>query len=249
MAESTEKAPKKGVLVPSDDLKIEVDEKFFPEELVEQPGIVSENWLTQKPNMTASLIALVSSIFVALGSLVYWHNLFDIASFMVASRQSVYEQNEFWRAWSTLLVHADQKHLLGNLFLFFILGFFLTGYFGLLVFPIMAFLIGGVTNFIVLWQMPQFSSLIGLSGVVFWMGGVWLVLYFLIDRRKTLLQRAIRTLGVALVLLMPSEAFDPTISYQSHLVGFFLGLVFGILFFYFNISRFRQAEINRTELP
>lgn len=214
----------------------------------EQPATIAENWLTQKPDVSAGLIALLATLFVALGSIFYWQNLFDISDFMTASRQGIYIHHEYWRAWTTLVVHADQKHLLGNLFLFFILGFFLSGYFGLIVFPFMAFLLGGLTNLLVLWGMPELHTLVGLSGVVFWMGGAWLTLYFLIERRKSLLQRALRTIGVGLVLFMPSEAFDPTISYQTHFVGFLSGVVFAILFFYLNFSLFRNAEINRVVL-
>ena len=38
-------------------------------------------------------------------------------------------------------------------------------------------------------------------------------------------QRYLRTLGVAVLLFMPSEAFDPAISNRTHLAGFFLGVL------------------------
>jgi rhomboid protease GluP len=211
-----------------------------------EQAIISENWLTRKPQESASLITLISTLIVILGSLVYWDNFFDLASLMPASHESIFVNHEYWRAWTTLFVHADQKHLLGNLFLFYIFGYFLSGYFSLSVFPVAAISMGGLTNLIVVWGMPSVSTLIGISGVVFWMGGAWLILYFLIDHRKTVLQRLIRSVGVALVLFMPSETFDPSISYKTHLIGFALGILFGFLYYIFNFKLFRSAEVHRT---
>lgn len=205
----------------------------------------TENWLTRKPHESASLITLISTLIVILGSLVYWDNFLDLADLMPASHESIFVKHEYWRAWSTLFVHADQKHLLGNLFLFFIFGYFLSGYFSLVVFPVAAIVMGGLANLMVVWGMPSFSTLIGISGVVFWMGGAWLILYFLIDHRKTIWQRLIRSVGVALVLFMPSETFDPSISYKTHLIGFALGILFGVLYYIFNFKLFRSAEVDR----
>lgn len=162
---------------------------------------------------------------------------------MSASRTLVFHDKEIWRAWSTLFVHGDGKHLLANTFLFFILGFFLNGYFGFLLFPIVAFFIGGVTNLIVLAGMPSETHLVGASGIVFWMGGAWLVLYTLLESRKSLFQRTLRALGVGALMFMPAEAFDPHVSYQAHLVGFILGVVCGLIFYQMRRSEFLAAEI------
>jgi rhomboid protease GluP len=227
------------------DLPDELASTASPSELTKEQIVIAENWLTRKPDQWASLIALISTLIVTIGSLVYWNNFFDLAILMPASHESIFVKYEFWRVWSTLLVHADQKHLISNLFLFYILGYFLSGYFGLVVFPIAALAFGGLTNLIVLWGMQTLTTLIGLSGVVFWMGGTWLALYFLIERRKAIWQRLLRTLGVALVLFMPSEAFDPSISYKTHFVGFILGILFGFFYNYSHFTLFRSAEFNR----
>jgi rhomboid protease GluP len=208
---------------------------------------VEENWLTRKPDSMASLITLTSILMIVFVSAVYWNNYFDLSQYLIASPDSVFKNHEYWRAWTSFMVHADEKHLLGNLFLFYIFGFFLAGYFGVVVFPLTAFFVGGIINLIVLWKMPLSATLVGVSGVVFWMGGVWLVLYFLIETRKTFFQRIIRSIGVGLVLFMPSEAFDPSVSYKAHFVGFVLGILCGVLIYFKNFSAIRSAEINRIE--
>ena len=84
------------------------------------------------------------------------------------------------------------------------------------------------------------------SGVVYWMGGAWLALYFNLDLIRTKLQRALRIGGVALGVFFPASAFDPAISYSAHLVGFLLGLAFGIIYFELRRTTFEKAIVTET---
>ena len=223
------------------------DDSSINESPIETKNVISENWLTRSPHKKAEIIALFSSLIVIIVSLLNWNNIFNLGTLMPANFDHVFTQHEYWRAWTTLLVHADPHHLLGNLFLFTILGYFLMGYFGIFMFPIFAFLFGGITNFFVLYNMPKSIFLVGLSGVVYWIGGAWLSLYFLVENRKTFFQKTLRTLGVALLIFMPSEAFDPSISYQTHLVGFIFGFFFGIIYYLFKFKTIKAAEVYRLE--
>jgi rhomboid protease GluP len=204
----------------------------------------SDNWLTQKPNNGALLTVLISIFSVVLGAYVHWYDFLGLASHLVASPKAVFTDHQYWRLWTTLFVHADFSHLVSNLFLFGILGFLLSGYFGPWLFPIAAITAGGLTNFLVLSSMPVETRLVGLSGVVFWMGGAWLTLYFLIETRKTVSQKLLRTIGISLVLFMPSEAFDPSISYRAHGYGFVLGILFGGIYFLKNFRVYQLAIVN-----
>lgn len=210
--------------------------------------VIRETWLSRSISSTASLVSALATLVLALGSLIYSRNWQGLSPLMDAARAQVFEHGEIWRLWTTLFAHADEKHLLSNAFLFFILGIFLRGHFGASVFPLMAFLWGGVINAFALWTMSGQASLIGASGVVFWMGGVWLSLYFLLDRRRTLVQRTLRAVGVGLLLFMPAEAFDPSISYRTHLIGFLLGLVWGTLVYLWRRQEFLAAELIDAEI-
>jgi rhomboid protease GluP len=210
---------------------------------------VKENWLTRKPAASAGIVMALVTLFLVLGSLCYWMDLpWGASSWMAASKSLVFEKHQYWRAWTTLLVHADGKHLLGNASLFFVLGAFLTGYFGVFLVPFSGFLLGGVVNLLVLSGMPAETQLIGVSGVVFWMGGAWLALYFLIETRRSVNQRALRALGVGLVLFMPAEAFDPSISYKCHFWGFVFGLAWGGLYYLIKKRPLREAEVRETTI-
>jgi membrane associated rhomboid family serine protease len=210
---------------------------------VASPMILRETLLSQKPDPLAPVAMAITTLMVVLLSIMAWTDFAGAEEWMGASREEVFNQQQYWRAWTTLFVHGDGKHLLSNSFLFFTLGTFLTGYFGIARVLLSAFFFGGVTNLWVLQSMPLQTHLIGLSGVVFWMGGAWLILYFLIDRKRTWVHRFLRAMGVGLLLFMPAEAFDPSISYQSHFVGFISGIIAGLLYFQFNKKSLREAEV------
>lgn len=209
--------------------------------------MITATWLTQKPSSSAWFIAVWSTAVLYFGSIFYWTDTLSAASWMPASYSEVFIQKEFWRLWTTLFAHADFGHLISNSLLYFIFGYFLAGYFGAWLFPTLALAMGGVINAIVVSQYHGDIRLIGMSGVVYWMGGAWLVLYLLLDQQRSVTQRILRVMGVALAVFMPSTAFDPQISYGAHLVGFLVGLVSGGVYYYFRRHTFLKAIIKVEE--
>ena len=205
--------------------------------------IVRRTWLSRQPSASAALMIAVVQMTLVLGASIYWRDGRDGRDVMAASPALVFNQHQYYRLWTTLFAHADIGHLLANSLLFVTLGFFLNGYFGWKVFPVAALLFGGITNFLALLTYAPDTTLIGASGMVSWMGGAWLILYFAINRQKSMGQRAMRSAGVALLLFAPSETFDPHISYRTHLIGFVLGLVSGYLYFERHKTRLRSAEV------
>lgn len=206
-------------------------------------SIVKETWLSQKPNSWAFVAGAFSTLLLVLGSIIYIRNWGGAFEWMPATAAALFSPYSFWRAWTALLAHADEKHLLSNSFLFFILGSFLTGYFGYWIFPVMAFVFGGLINFIVVSYSDPQITLVGASGMVFWMGGLWLTLYFLLDIKHSLYQRSLRALGVGLMLFFPAQAFDPHISYSSHFVGFALGIFCAAVYYFLNKKKFDSAVV------
>lgn len=210
--------------------------------------VIRGTWLSRSPNAWAGFSVALWGLCVVLLSAASWGDWFGLQGWMTATPNLVFQQGEWHRLWSTLFVHSDPKHLLSNLFLLFILGYFLAAYFGAWRIPLIAVAMGGLTNFWVLSNMPPQTALVGISGVVFWLGGAWLTLYVLLDRSRSLAQRWIRGIGVGLMLFLPAEAFDPSISYQSHAVGFFLGSLWGVAFFVWKKRELRSAELYELRL-
>lgn len=204
--------------------------------------LIKENWFTRPPHPRAGdLTALLALVFFGL-SFLYLSGFESAQSWMAASKQSVFQDHQYWRLWTTLFAHGDREHLVNNALLFFPLAFLLMSYFGSVLFPLIGFALGGVVNFLVLWTMPLGVSLIGISGLVYWMGAVWFTLFVLIDRRKNFKVRFGNALFLTLMLFVP-ETYKPQVSYMSHFIGFMLGIVSALVYYSLNRSRFAAAEV------
>jgi rhomboid protease GluP len=204
--------------------------------------IIKENWLTRAPRDSAYISTLLFG--VLLGLVGYWYlgDSWGITPWMAASGQSVLVKHEYWRLWTALFAHADIAHLLGNMSLLLPLAFMLTGHFGVVTFPVFGILLGGLINFIVIHTMPPEVSLVGISGVVYWMGSTWLTLFLFIDRRKSIRRRIALSLFLTVVLFIP-ETYKPEVSYMSHFVGYLLGVVSGVAIYYLRRSQIDGAEV------
>lgn len=203
---------------------------------------ITENWLTKKPSEAAFYVASLLTSLLLLSGFLYLSGRLHASEWMPASPHDVFVGAQIWRLWSALFAHADMGHLMNNALMFFPLTYLLVGYFGFYLFPILGMLMGGIINFLVLKSMPPESSLIGISGVVYWMGAVWLTLFVLIDSRKSLRRRLSIALFLSIVLFAP-ETYKPQISYLSHLLGYILGIASGALYYLIHRKKFLAAEV------
>lgn len=203
---------------------------------------IRENWITRKVSPKAFTHTLVMIAVMLVAALIYFGDYFNSLAWMAASGEQVFKEHEYWRLWTTLFAHGDLAHLLGNLLLFAPFAYFLSGHFGIFFFPFVGFLIGGLTNVFVLSTMPAHISLIGVSGVVYWMGAAWMTLAYLIDRREGHTKRIVRVLGVSMILFLP-DTFREEVSYLSHFVGYVLGVISGFIFFLIYRKQLRSAEV------
>lgn len=204
--------------------------------------VIKENWLTRSPSDSAYISTLLFGILLGLVGYWYLGNTWGITPWMAVSGQSIFVKHEYWRLWTALFVHADTAHILGNLSLILPLGFMLTGHFGVVTFPVLGILLGGLINYIVIQTMPPEVSLIGISGVVYWMGATWLTLFLFIDRRKSLRRRIALALFLTVVLFIP-ESYKPEVSYMSHFVGYTLGVITGVVIYHLRRAHIVAAEV------
>jgi hypothetical protein len=80
------------------------------------------------------------------------------------------------------------------------------------------------------------------------MAAFWLTLYFGIERGISKIRRFMNTAAFVAVLLIP-EALQERVSYLSHAVGFGLGIMIGILYFFANRKRIRSYEVWQLPEP
>lgn len=203
---------------------------------------IKENWITHKwpPGGINSTLFLV--FILSIGTFLYLNGIFHADEWMPVSGNGIFLHHQYWRLWSALIAHADLAHILGNLFLFIPFAYFLSHYFGLWLFPFTAFVIGGLINFLVIQTLPNEVTLIGVSGVVYWMGSTWISLDFFIDKRESTSQRFLKATGVSIILFFPTT-FLPEVSYLSHFLGYILGILTGTIVYFVFKKKFQKLEV------
>jgi rhomboid protease GluP len=163
----------------------------------------------------------------------------------------VFEKKEYWRAFTTTLLHADLNHLAHNAFFFTGLATLLHNYFGFWVFPVLSLIAGAIINLICLYFYPPMVTLVGVSGVIY-LASFWLVLYLFVEKRQSFKVRLLHAFAVSLIFLFP-EAFQPQTSYLAHGVGFLLGLPLGVMYYYWNrekiLAKEEWVEIKKEKSP
>lgn len=198
--------------------------------------------LSRPPKKSAVTVAFIALGALVLGAMLDWYVFSHTRDIMPATRTLVFEKGEFWRLFTTLFVHGDFGHLAANSLLYFILAYYLYGHFGFVLFPLTAWLLAiPMTAFALITYRPD-THLIGASGLVHLMGGLWLSLYFFIARDMSLTQRILRAGGVMLGIFFPTS-FEPTTSYRTHFIGLFLGILYGTLYYKMNSNQFHAAEV------
>lgn len=202
---------------------------------------LKETWFSRKAPPQAKLQTLLLITILFVGAMFYIGNYVNSQEWMAASYESVFVGGDYWRLWTTLIAHGDFGHILGNLFMFTPFCYFLVAHFSFWVFPLVAFVLGGVINAIVLHTMPEHVDLVGVSGVVYWMGAFWVTLSFFIERKDSAKRRFIKVVGVSLILFFPVSLRE-NVSYLSHFVGFVLGIVSGFIVYFINRRKYRAAE-------
>lgn len=168
---------------------------------------------------------LVNALIVAFVSIGVWQGWFIDLS---ASGIAVFQEDEYWRLFTALFQHGDSKHLLNNLLPFVGLGWLLWGYFGYLAFPIVPLFAGTLANLMAVPTYPPQVHLVGISGTVFAMAGMWCALYVKNDDRFTVNKRILRAMGFVLVLFFPLS-LEQNVADRVHILGGLLGLAFGSL--------------------
>jgi rhomboid protease GluP len=199
-------------------------------------------YISGSPSYESRWIAFLMVLICYAFSVYFWSVDQQQASALLAIPEKVFKSNEWWRLFTALFIHADLQHFLSNAIMLFILGYLVSGYFGLGLYPLWAILLSAVTNFFSLLSYPENAALLGASGMVYVLAGLWISLYFFIQRNLSVPQRLFRVAGVVLIVFFPTQ-FEPNVSYRTHGFGLFVGIVFGVIYFLIHRGEFRSAEV------
>lgn len=202
-----------------EDLSEEAYEEEYPPEL---KGV-----LYKKPKAVHFNIVLQIFLLWFFVSSLFWYSP-ESKDLLWASYETVFVKHEYWRLITSLFAHSDLKHILGNTPLFLIFGWYLRSYFGILAFPMAALLVGVLANITTLSFYEPQVRVVGASGIVYGLVGMWITFYVHYEKRYSFLMRIFRVTGVSLVLLFPTT-YSSTTSYLAHGAGFVLGIIAAIV--------------------
>jgi rhomboid protease GluP len=188
-------------------------------------------------------IALVSLCVVV--SNFYWDQSSYLSGLLAASPELVFGKGEYWRLFTTTFAHADLGHLLSNSLMLFILTYFVTAFFGFWVSPVLSSIMGAVINGLVLLNFKQDITLVGISGVIYYLWGFWFVLYLFLDKKLSFIRRLINVMGIFLILLIPTS-YSPQTSYLAHYLGFAVGAITALVYYPFHAKHFQRYQEYET---
>jgi membrane associated rhomboid family serine protease len=209
-----------------DEDPFDADPEELLEDLREPVPRPSESFLAARPSRKSFLPAGVFAVAAAVVSVAAWES--DRFRTAWAGRpELIFSAGEWWRLLTSVLLHRDIKHLLSNLLFLIPFGGLLTNYFGWGAFPAAGIALGVATQYLSLKTYPGNASLIGASGLLYVLFGMWLALYFRAETKLRWTNRLLRVTGFALIMFIPSE-FQPDVSYRTHAIGLALGLTAGI---------------------
>ncbi len=201
--------------------------------------------LSRKPREESLLITLLTVVVTLFASLLCWKSPYLIQRFSANQHQVLGEQ-EYWRLFTAMAIHADLTHFISNAILLAVFTYLLYGYFGFWLYPIALLSLGSLTNYLSLLTYPESIHLIGTSGLVYLMAGFWLTIYVLVERTRSLKRRILIAVGIALIVLVPSS-LSPRVSYRTHAIGCTIGLVAALAYFHTKKEKIRFLETLQTE--
>lgn len=198
------------------------------------------NYLTRKNKDSPAVNWVIFTLIVCYGlSFLYWNH--SIGDLLAASPRKVFEAKEYWRLFTSSFIHADLSHFLSNSFMLSIMGYFVSYHYGAVIFPMVGFISGIFINLVVIWNYPPDTTLVGASGVVYWLWGFWLVLYIGIQRHIPIVRRLMKVSVVGLFVLVPTE-FRAQTSYFAHGMGLVIGMIVGLVYFLMKSKKLYASE-------
>jgi rhomboid protease GluP len=182
-------------------------------------------------------------------SLFYWNESIELSKLLSANPQNVFKEKEYWRLFTTLFAHGGIEHLLSNSLMLFFLTYFVTSFYGYFISIPLSLTMGALVNLLVLLAFKQNTTLVGISGIIYYLWGLWFVLYLFIDETITFIRRLVKVFAIFFILLVPTS-YSPTTSYLAHYIGFAVGVLTGLAiypFFRNKLSHYKKWEYKISE--
>jgi len=188
----------------------------------------TRSFLSRPPARRAFVDAVIFALLAAVVSVAAWRSE-PVEDLLIGNPQKIFQDGEWYRVVTSLFLHADLHHLLANMFFLIPFGGLLTNYYGRWVFPVMGVVLGIFGQLLSLKTYPLEMNLMGASGLLYVLFGLWLAFYYRAESHLPRATRWLRTLGFGLVMFIPSQV-EQTVSYRTHFIGLALGLAAGVVY-------------------
>ncbi|MGB9134556.1 MAG: rhomboid family intramembrane serine protease [Candidatus Bathyarchaeia archaeon] len=176
--------------------------------------------------MKKTNILIIACVLV---SLLYWLTYPSLEDWLVYSGERL-TKGAFWTLITSLFVHFDFRHLIGNMVFLYVFGMAFEGEAGGRV-TAAAFFVGGVGSLLVSsFYYGSDISMIGASGAIFTLAAAAM----LVKPLKLSIFFLFMPLGVVAVLYFlfnvfaVALGFGGNVGYVAHVAGFLIGVPFGI---------------------
>jgi membrane associated rhomboid family serine protease len=204
--------------------------------------LLTKTLLSKKTTPQSTFVGLLSYFILLLVFIADNQNL-------SANGYLVYEKGEYWKAFTTSLMHGDFVHLGHNTLFFLAFSVLLNSYFGFWIFPVLSFIVGGAINLIALKIYEPHIYLVGISGVIYFMAAFWMTMFVALERHMSLYKRMMITTGVSLILFFPELFTKNNVSYLAHGLGFGMGIISALIYYRFNRKTLRGHEVWIEKTP
>lgn len=171
--------------------------------------------------------AILSGFFVSLVSAMIWN--WDSNYHFAVSGHKVFTELRLESLFTALVAHSSIEHLLSNMLPFVVFSWLLWGYFGWVAFPVLPLLGGLLSNLVTVATYPPNILLLGISGMVYCMITLWLVLYIKNETTHQTPKKLLRVIGFCLLMLFPSGEAKQ-VSHLAHFSGGLFGILLGIIY-------------------
>ena len=196
-------------------------------------GLSQEDfWARQERIYKSSYISIglmILNVIILIVSTTVFPNLYENGAMVT---EYVIRDNQYYRLFSAMFLHADPQHLLNNMLMLALAGAIVENYTGHLFFIFLYLMSGLAGNMISMAHEIRYSLVwasVGASGAI--MGLVGFVVAWIITNRKNFVTN--RNVLVRLVLLglfvLQACFFQPGANTTAHLGGFLAGFVLGII--------------------
>jgi rhomboid protease GluP len=138
---------------------------------------------------------------------------------------------QYWRMLTSLFLHFGPLHLLFNLYALFVIGPGLERLIGSVRFAVLYLLsgLGSSAGVLILkWSDSRLEQLVGASGCVMGIVGVWAG-YLLRHRHEPFAARRLKNIAVIVAIQTAFDLSTPQISMAAHLSGLATGVALGLL--------------------